>query len=359
MSRRLIIPFLVVCGVAATGPVPARSGDLDRAGRAPDLILPGGKEIHLLAAEESAVAILQDAPSPFFDRVTTLDMSVRMGIRLDGNDDAANRRRFKAFVVESVRDWSPGERAALLEALQRAHGLCDAVVPLLVPRQWRFIKTTGREEGGAPYTRGNSIVLPQGQLVGLPANGPSASFVEMIIHETFHVYSRMHPQQRERLYKCLGFSRTGPVKLGEYLSQRRITNPDGVDYGYRITIRDARNEPMEAILLTYSSHRASPKPAMGLFAHVTFSLFELRERNGVWEVVLGANGLPQPISPQSAGEFGGQIGGLTGFPSHPDEILADHVALEVSRASPSDHPGAPPGDLGKLRSQITRILNSE
>ncbi len=178
--------------IAAWCALPAAASD-----RKPDHVFDDGVGVYFLGKRAGAKAIVQDDPDGFFDRLTPLEMAIRLGRDLKSNDVEAERARFKKFVARNVRKWTRAEKEKLLTAVKSAHAMCKGSLPALLPEAWRFIKTSGDAEG-APHTRGSAIVLPAGQL----AAGVGE---HLLIHELFHVYSRLHPAKRRELYETIGF----------------------------------------------------------------------------------------------------------------------------------------------------------
>jgi hypothetical protein len=74
-------------------------------------------------------------------------------------DRAVTEAEYLAFVGANVLEWTDEERAALSAAVESVEKRLRALaVP--IPADVVLIKTTGREEGGAAYTRANAIILP-------------------------------------------------------------------------------------------------------------------------------------------------------------------------------------------------------
>ena len=344
--------FLQVLLGLALSAIPSRASEAAH-------VLPDGKQIHLLNAKEGAEAILDDRGEPFFSVLTTLDLSVRMGTALDPRDYEKNKDHFAAFLKSCVRDWTPQEEKAFLEILKAAHAAASSVTPDLIPKKWVFIKTTGQEEGGAFYARGGAIVVPQESLNNLLADPKSGALVREMIHESFHLYSRVHPEKRTRLYQAVGFTQMGSLVLGPQLSKRRMTNPDAPNFSYGITLKNSKGEPFRAILVTYSKVPEFTPEVKGLFSYVTFGLFEVRLNGGSWRVVADQRGDPRSLNPEVARGFFEQIGRNTPYILHPEEILADNVAiLALTRQNPEL---ANPSDLPnpELLSKIKAILRSK
>src|SRR5262245_54893974 len=67
------------------------------------------------------------------------------------------------YVERNVMNWSPSENALVEGAISELRPQLQAL-SLEWPRTIYLIKTSGKEEGGAAYTRGRAIVLPSVEL---------------------------------------------------------------------------------------------------------------------------------------------------------------------------------------------------
>lgn len=313
----------VLIATSHTAPVAAK-------GPKPDHVFADGVGVYFLGKRDGAKAIVEDGPGGFFERLTPLEMALRLGRDLNSNDVEAERARFKKFVARNVREWTRAEKETLLTAVKSAHGMCGDLLPELLPDAWRFIKTSGKAEG-APHTRGSAIVLPASHL----AKGVSE---HLLIHELFHLYSRVHPAKRRELYKTLGFHELPSVAVPPGLQRKRVTNPDGAEINYAIAVT-SRGRKVDVIPIVYSRYDQRRNNLKGLFAYVTFGLFEVREVNGEWSVAVDNRGEPLPPLPPTVKGFFQQIGRNTQYIIHPDEILADNVALLVT--APGDKIATP------------------
>ena len=118
-------------------------------------------------------------------------------------------------------------------------------------------------------------------------------------------------------------------------------------------------EPSRAILVTYSKLPEFTPEVKGLFSYVTFGLFEVRLSGESWKVVADQRGDPRSINPETARGFFEQIGRNTPYIIHPEEILADNVAilalskLHPELAGPADIPNP------ELLSKIEAILKAD
>jgi hypothetical protein len=299
MTYKALVLTLVLCGVErASADVPLQPGAAVRFASVEE----GGR---LLTTRDAFVAAL----SPF-------DRSVRLMTDRDVSED-----EYLRHVAGQVRAWQRGEVDKLSGIVASLRGRL-APWNLLLPDRVLLVKTTGREEGSAAYTRANAVVLPQRYV-----DQPAASLEETLLHELFHVLSRHNPGLREAIYGVIGFQPRGRIELPKSLAARKITNPDsvGVDYAIRVT---RAGETFNAVPVLYSS---SQRPVAGrpLFAYLTFRLMAIEQRGNAWAPKL-VGGRPLLFEHTEVGGFFEQVGRNTGYLIHPEEILADNFVLLVT-----------------------------
>lgn len=153
----------------------------------------------------------------FVERLSPFDRAARMK-----TNGIVTEAHFLEFVGASVREWTPAERQRIEAAYELIRpGLKRLGAPL--PATVRLIKTSGREEGGAPYTRSNAIVLPESTF-----SRPGSNLGGILTHELFHILSRANPVLRDQLYAVIGFEPCGEVTHPVRLRNRRLTNPDAI-----------------------------------------------------------------------------------------------------------------------------------
>jgi hypothetical protein len=313
-----------------------------------DHVFPDGTEVQLLSDEPARTAIVDDTAEPFYSKLTLLEIAIRRGTPLGTADLEREQAAYRDFVPSCVLPWTADERTRLIDALKSAHERMTKAAPSLIPKKWRFIKTDGREELG-PHTRGDCIVLHAQYLAA-----PAPMFEHLVIHETMHVFSRGHPRERERLYAAIGFRRLDCLELSPELERRRITNPDCTQLGYAIRVRNADGEPIDAVILTFSRHAELQSDLRVPFAYVQFALFEVRKPENCWRVVTtdaaDLGGLP----PNRADRFFDQVGWNTQYLIHPEEIVAENLALLVRvRSGDKSVPVPSPAILDKLEQALT------
>jgi hypothetical protein len=316
--------------------------------------LTGGKVLVLLDRSEAAKAILEDAPEPFFAKLSPTDVSARLEGRVSLEPSEGKLGKLKDLFRESVKDWTPDETDWLRKVTEAAQERCDKALTALIPQEWKFIKTDGHEEADACYTRGDCIVLPETfvQLV-LPLKDQDLA-IRIIIHETFHVYSRFHPQKREALYGAIGFTRLKSLELGPQLSPRRVTNPDAPDCAWAFSIPHEGGEATPAVLLMVVPPE-NDAVAGSLFLKMVWGFFPVRKTEGGYTVAAESDAFPKPLDPRTVRAFNERAGKTLTYDdmTHPEEMIAELVPQLVNYRADS---AAPEPSNRDLLEKIERAL---
>jgi len=248
---------------------------------------------------------------------SAFDRKVRMGT---ANDPGI--KKYLDFVSEQVIPWNDSSRDSVQKAIEAIQSpLGEMAIRLQTPVN--LINTTGREESGAAYTRGNEIIFPTRELGS--SNRPP---IKLLAHELFHVISRQHPDLRDQLYELIGFKKANPIKLPEKISHLRITNPDApvIEHVMQLQLTPEESVYIAPMLIAKSDYKAAGPSS--LFAYLSFKLMQVNQTPDGWKAALDSNG-PIYHSPQTA-DFQRQIGRNTGYIIHPEEILADNFALLIT-----------------------------
>ena len=248
----------------------------------------------------------------FLAALTPLDRRARMKSEAD-----VSEQNFLAFVNQSVKPWTTGETAQVSNTLHAARdklAFCQGLFPTNI---W-FIKTSGEEEFDNAYTRQNAIVFP-----AVTFGQPTSAFRFLLLHELFHVMSRHDPAFRQAIYAKIGFTRINEIELPESLRKRKVTNPDGVENGWAITLTN-RGETIQAVPILLATGPTFDPNQGGDY----FRLLVLQRAGEHWtpQLVDGNQRLTRPS--EVTGWFE-QIGRNTRYIIHPDEILADNFAYWV------------------------------
>jgi len=270
-------------------------------------------ELVFATIEEGRAALTRR--DEFVERLSPFDRAARVGVA------AATTDEYLAAVGRSVRAWSADERAAVEAAYAALRPQLDALT-LPWPARILLIHTSGDEEGGAAYTRGEAVVLPPAELAA--ARRPALP--RTLAHELFHVLSRGNPALRDRAYAAIGFFPCDEIPLPSSLRDLRITNPDAPrnDHCIEVTVDGARSRavPILYARTPYDARRTAP-----FFAYLELRLLVL-EAAGRYD-----DAHPRLVAIGSVADFFEQVGRNTQYVIHPEEILADNFALIVTHAS--------------------------
>ena len=229
-----------------------------------------------------------------------------------------SRDQLRAFCADAVLPWPAPLEARWAKALATLAPRYAALrIPL--PPEVLLIHTNGRDAANAPYTRRNAVVLPVG---GAPDDGSGDVFA--LAHELFHVASRHAPALATRLYALIGFEPVAPLQWPAEWLPLRIANPDATHdrHAMRITL-DGRAVVLMPLLV---ARRAELKAGETFFDVLDVRLLEV-STGGATLPVRGSTGEPVWHAPEAVPEYLKRLGGNTGYIIHPEETMADNVAM--------------------------------
>ena len=236
------------------------------------------------------------------------------------------------FIQDQAVEWSKEDKIKLSEVIDKAKIKLGYLANQL-PNNITFIKTTGEDEGGAPYTRGNSIVLPKRQI------GQSAKSLERLFyHELFHIISRNNNKLRDELYSIIGFKPCGVVKLPDDMMPIRISNPDApiIEHCIRISVADKKY--WAAPVLFSRIPKYNPETGNTFFRYLEFRLMPIDIKTA--KPILN-NKKPTLLKPDQVGGFFEQIGKNTSYILHPEETLANNFVFLITGKTDLQNPEIP------------------
>lgn len=272
--------------------------------------LTGETVVRFASAEEGAAALA--AEDAFTRSLSRFDLQCRLETDRDVTLDD-----WRKFAAGEVRAWEEKEIATVNSSIERLRPRLDKL-NLPLPGSILLVHTTGKEEGGAAYTRGSAIILPDKVLAY-----PAAQFDRLLAHELFHVLSRHQPMLRSELYGLIGFQTCAPIELPASLADRKITNPDAPLVDCYIELKAADRTYIAAPVLYASADKFDAKAGGSLFKYLTFRLMVLEKHDGQWRpALMGDQAIV--IDPRKEPAFFDKIGNNTNYIIHPDEILADN-----------------------------------
>jgi hypothetical protein len=185
----------------------------------------GNKKITIAFASLSEGRQILMTRDDFIQRLSPFDRAARMKTDKDIPEAA-----FLKFIGDNVLPWTRTEEEKVDSAFRGIQPRLEAL-SLPFPEKIYVVKTTGNEEGGAAYTRGNAIVIPKAKLT------ETTAIQTLICHEIFHILSRGNPELQERLYETIGFTRCKEIEFPAMLKSRKITNPDAPKNDHYIRVQ--------------------------------------------------------------------------------------------------------------------------
>jgi hypothetical protein len=262
-----------------------------------------------------------ETPDDFVKQMSRFDRQVRMRSQKDPGQESLLK-----FVSAEVIEWRQPARLEYQAAIQ---SLDTALAKLNLPSPGPIllIRTTGREESGAAYTRGKSIVLPvvhRGQKDRL------------IAHELFHVISRNFPGLRDELYATIGFRKCPPVSLPASFAQRKVTNPDAPEIQHVIDVQLSDNQRVTVAPALYANRDYDAELKMSIFSNLETRLMQVVEnREGRYVASMKDD---QPVMyGLDLPDFVRQVGSNSPGNFHPEEIMANYFSrLVVEDGTGSD-----------------------
>ncbi len=252
----------------------------------------------------------------FIRALSPFDRAARMKTDADVSEEA-----FLEFVGQNVLDWTDVDKACVAPALERIKAPLDRLA-LPWPKVVYLVKTTGKEEGNVPYTRGQALVLPKRELTPGRALNP-----KLISHELFHILSRSNPALRDRLYQAIGFAKCTEIEFPETLRSRKLTNPDAPTNCHCICLRQAEAEVWAVPILFSQAEKYDVKRGGEFFRYMQFQLLLVDHRiDSPAAKPVYAGQQPRLVDVQGVTGFFEQVGRNTQYIIHPEEILADNFA---------------------------------
>jgi len=282
----------------------------------------------LLDSAEASRTLVQDATDRFFDLVTASEISIQMKKPLEAGQTRKDLLpAFTDYLRRDVAAFAPEESVFAAGVMQEVFNTCKTVAPGIFPDTLILIKTKGNHYGNSVYyTRENTIVIPADAL----ASGLRDAFKSTMFHELFHVYSRLNPEKRARLYRLIGFEHIGVGKLNlpDSLALRVLYNPDGVDFGQKISLDMGNGSSIDAVPIIFSKNVGFKPGKRAFFSYVDFSLYQIEQNEqGGWNVRTKPDGYSSTLNMREVPDFFRQIKDNTGYIIHPDEVLADNFSF--------------------------------
>ncbi len=240
-------------------------------------------------------------------------------------DRTASAEEFIAFYSSAAMEWGNDEKARIDAAWKKIQPAVTAL-GLPLPDKVYIVKTSGREEADAAYTRANAIILPPAML-----NTTDEELQKLLAHELFHVATRANPSLARQLYETIGFHHCGEVQLPANVAARRISNPDTPinDACIRVKVGGQKVQAMPILVSTSETYDMARGGTFFDYLALAFLLVDTPAGSSNPQILRDAGGL-RIAGLQDLSGFFEQVGENTKYIIHPEEILADNFALLVT-----------------------------
>lgn len=225
---------------------------------------------------------------------------------------------------DAVRPWAADQVLRWRRALE-ALAPPFAALRIPLPSELLLIATNGQESAGAPYTRGAAVVLPG------EAKMPGYTDAMLLAHELWHVAARHAPALAGRLYAELGFEPMPPLDFPPEWLDARIANPDAPGNAHAMRIElGARTARVMPVLV---AARTALAPGETFFSVMEVRLLEVMAEPGApRSVAVRQDGQPRWHAVDGRHDYLRRLGGNTAYVIHPEEALADNIALLATGA---------------------------
>lgn len=234
-----------------------------------------------------------------------------------GRSEPVTLDAFKRWNADAVRPWAAEMRERWARALELVAPQWQALrIPL--PREVLLIASNGQDSAGAPYTRGNGVAFPDLDKASVESDAM------VMAHELWHVASRHAPSLATRLYAEIGFEPMPALAFPEAWAPIRLVNPDAPEnrHAMRLSL-EGRQALVTPVLV---AARTELQPGETFFNVVDVRLLEVQPDGNVSRAVLRDG---QPVWHRVNGnhDYLRRLGGNNGYVIHPEETMADNVAL--------------------------------
>ena len=236
-----------------------------------------------------------------------------------GATEPVTLAQFRQWNADAVLPWAEAQRERWrTAALAIESRVRELRLPL--PAETLLVASNGQESARMPYTRANAIVITTA------AATPRATDAGLMAHELWHVVSRHAPALAERVYREIGFEPVPALVQPALWDEIRIANPGapGNRHALRTEI-DGRSVLLTPLLVAARTALKTGEPFAALFE---VRLVEVQpDADGRRSRVVMHEGAPRWHAAGRVPAFLERLGGNTPYVIHPEETMADNVAL--------------------------------
>lgn len=237
-----------------------------------------------------------------------------------GSAQPVTLAQFRQWNADAVRPWGAAQRERWTAAARSIEArVRELRLPL--PDETLLVSSNGQESAGMPYTRANAIVITFG------GAAPRASDAWLMAHELWHVVSRHAPALADRIYREIGFEPMPELVWPQAWDEIRIANPDAPSNRHAMRVQvEGRSVLLTPALVASRTVLRPGEPFAALFE---VRLLEVQpDADGRRSrALLREDGAPRWHAIDRVPPFLERSGGNTPYVIHPEETMADNVAL--------------------------------
>lgn len=269
------------------------------------------KDTRVCLADKNTASYLLATSDEFTQNMSIFDLQGR----LRTNKYIPTEDDYLKNIGKHAKKWRKRDEKKIKEIIENTNERLSSLgLNLTLPHEIVLVKTNGKDEGGAAYTRANYIILNNKQINE-----------ETFIHELFHIYSRHNPQLKDSLYDIIGFKKTTPIKYPDVLKEKIITNPDTPQNSHYLSLRTLQGEE-KLMMITYSK-RAYQKGNFFDYLNKGLLSIEIDTLSNAPKAILSPSGQVKIYNYNEVSQLERYIGKNTSYNIHPEEISAEHFAF--------------------------------
>ncbi|MFX0074923.1 MAG: hypothetical protein ACFE96_05740 [Candidatus Hermodarchaeota archaeon] len=235
-----------------------------------------------------------------------------------GTFEKVTKEDLVEFLSQQTVDWTNSEETIINRIFDELDIIYTPYKKYLV-NEVKIIKTTGREECDAAYTRKECIYIPISMV-----HWPYEELKELIAHELFHVVSTYNPTFRNELYLKLGFNPCPELDIPDNYQHTYVSNPDTIGKNCYVKFQ-TNGTQKKAVPFLYAK---APYRGGYFFEYFRFTFLETEIKDKKC-VPLYENNKPKFIrTPQKLFDLCEEIDPYNNqHRLHPEEILAYYWSL--------------------------------
>jgi hypothetical protein len=259
----------------------------------------------------------------YIKNFSKFDMQSRLGTQ-----EQVSIKDLTVYLSHQTLDWTDYEVKTVIKIFEELEESLS-IYKKYLPEKVKFIKTTGRDECEAAYTRKDCIYIPLSMI-----RWSYNELKELIAHELFHIVSTYNPEFRKKWYSKLGFTTCPDLEIPIEYKDLYVSNPDTIGKNCYVKFQENGKE-IKAIPFLYSDN---PYRGGYFFHYFRFAFLAIQNSNGKCIPIYNGIDLKFIETPQKLYDLCLEIDPYNNqHRLHPEEILAYYWNLLPFSESELEH----------------------